>query len=208
MYKSTTSILPTSTSAVPQENTPRRVKIVKSKEQIQEQYLELIKGIGRFTGESYHIHLNLSITPKQTLCRPIPVHLKQTFQQEIEKMLTAEVIKPVHEATPLINSFILVESTDKSNGKPKLQICLDPTNLNKAIIHEPYCFWTPEDIAHKLTGATVITVLDCSKGYWHQLLDDESSYLITVYTKIGHFQFTRIPFGATVAGNVFQCKLD
>ena len=32
-----TSILPTSTSTVPQENTPRRVKIVKSKKQIQEQ---------------------------------------------------------------------------------------------------------------------------------------------------------------------------
>ena len=126
-----------------------------------------------------------SITPKQTPCRPIPVHLKQTFQREIEKMLAARVIKPVHEATPWINSFILVESTDKSTGKPKLQICLDPTNLNKVIIHEPYCFQTPEDIVHKLAGATVITVLDCSKGYWHQLLDDESSYLTTFNTEIG-----------------------
>ena len=134
------SVLPTSYSTVPQENTPRRVKIVKTKEQIQEQYPELFKGIGRFPGEPYHIHLNLSITPKQTPCRPIPVHLKQTFQQEIEKMLAAGVIKPVHEATPWINSFILVESTDKSNGKPKLHICLDLTNLNKVIICEPYCF--------------------------------------------------------------------
>ena len=75
----------TSTSTVPQENTPRRVKIVKSKEQIQEQYLELFKGIDRFPGEPYHIHLNPSITPRQTPCKPIPVHLKQTFRQEIEK---------------------------------------------------------------------------------------------------------------------------
>ena len=148
---------------------------MRSKEQIQEKYPELFKGIGQFPGEPYHIHTNPSITPKQTPCRPIPVHLKQTFRQEINKMLTAGVIKPVHEATPWINSFILVESTDKSTGKPKLQICLDPTNLNKAITHEPYCFRTPEDIAHKLAGATVITVLDCSKGYWHQPLDEESS---------------------------------
>ena len=138
--QSKTPIPQTSTSTVPQENTPRRVKIVKSKEQIQEQYPELFKGIGRFPGEPYHIHLNPSITPKQTPCRPIPVHLKQTFQQEIEKMLAARVIKPVHEATPWISSFVLVESTDKSNGTPKHQICLDPTNLNKAIICESYCF--------------------------------------------------------------------
>ena len=58
--------------------------------------------------------------PKQTPCRPIPVHLKQTFRQEIIKMLAARVIKPLHEATPWINSFVLVEPTDKSPGKPKL----------------------------------------------------------------------------------------
>ena len=138
--QNSTSILPTSTSTVPQENTPKRVKTVKSKEQIQQQYPELFKGIGRFPGEPYHIHTNLSITPKPTPCRPSPVHLKQTFQKEIEKMLAARVIRPVHEATPWINSFILVESTDRSTGKPKVQICLDLTNLNKAIIHEPYCF--------------------------------------------------------------------
>ena len=177
---------------------------MKSKEQIQEQYPELFKGIHQFSGESYHIHTDPSITPKQTPCKPIPVHLKQTFRQEIKKMLTTRVIEPVHEATPWINSFILVKSTDKSIGKPKLQICLDPTNLNKAIIHEPYCFQTPEDIAHKLAGVTVITVLDCSKGYWHQLLDEESSYLTTFNTKIDHFRFTVMPFRATVASDVFQ----
>ena len=100
--------------------TLQRESIVKSKEQIQEQYPELFKGIGQFPGEPYHIHTNPSITPKPTPCRPIPVHLKQTFQQEIEKKLATRIIKPVHEATPWINSFILVESTDKSTGKPKL----------------------------------------------------------------------------------------
>ena len=134
--------------------------------------------------------------------------LKQTFRQEIEKMVTIGVIKPVHEATPWINSFVLVESMDKSTGKPKLCVCLDPTNLNKTIIHEPYYFQTPEDIAHKVAGATVITVLDCSKGYWHQPLDDESSFLNTFNTKTGQIRFTVMPFGAIVAGDIFQRKLD
>ena len=48
-----------------------------------------------------------------------------------------------------INSFVLVERKDKL-GKLKLRICLDPTNLNKAIVCEPYHFKTPEDIAHLL----------------------------------------------------------
>ena len=78
-------------------------------------------------------------------------------------MLQAEVLKPVHEATSWINSFVLVESKHKS-GNMKLHICLDQTNLNKAIIREPYHFTTPEDIAHLLADACIMTVCNCKKG--------------------------------------------
>ena len=131
------------------EDTTKKIKIVKTKEQIKEQYPEVFEEIGRFPGEPYHYHTELPITPKQTPCRPIPVHLKETFRQEINKMLAVGVMKPVHEATPWNNSFMVVETKDKIIGKLKLHICLDPTNPNKAIICEPYCFCIPEDIAHK-----------------------------------------------------------
>ena len=58
-------------------------------------------------------------------------------------MIQAGVIVPVTEATPWINSYVIVESEDKK-GKQKLHICLDPTTLNKAVIREPYHTWTPE----------------------------------------------------------------
>ena len=122
-------------------------------------------------------------------------------------MLKAGVLKPVQEATLQINSFVLVEGTDKQ-GKPKLHICLDPTNLNKAIIRELYHFKTPEDISHLLANSTVMTILHCKKGYWHQELDKASSYLTTFNTEFGRYRYTVMPFGATVAGNVFQRNLD
>ena len=98
-------------------------------------------------------------SPKNTL-QAVPIHLTETFKQEIDKMLQAGVLKPVTEATPWINSFVLVESKDKT-GNHKLRICLDPTNLNKAIIRELYHFKTPEDIAHLIARACTLTVLDC-----------------------------------------------
>ena len=82
-------------------------------------------------------------------------------------MSQARVLKPVNQAAPWINSFVLVEGKDKQ-GSLKLRICLDSTNLNKAIVQEPYHFKTPEDIAHLLAEACVITICDCRKGYWHQ----------------------------------------
>ena len=75
-------------------------------------------------------------------------------------------------------------------------------------MREPYHFKTPEDIAHLLVDACIITVCDCKKGYWHQQLDEDSSFLTTLNAQLGRFRYTVMPFGVTVAGDVFQCKLD
>ena len=102
-------------------------KPISGKGQILHEYPDVLEGIGSFPGPSYHIQNDLSLTPKQTACHPIPVHLKEGFKQEIDKMLQAGVLKPVHEATPWINSFVLLERKDKL-GNLKLPICLNPTN--------------------------------------------------------------------------------
>ena len=122
-------------------------------------------------------------------------------------MLNAGILKPVEKATPWIDSFVLVEGKNL-DGSIKLRICLDPTNLNKAVICEPYCSKTPEDIAHLLANAKVIIVTGCSKGFWHEELGEDSSYLTTFNTEFGCFRFTRMLFWVYVAGDVFQQKLD
>ena len=122
-------------------------------------------------------------------------------------MLQAGVLQPVHEATPCINSFVLVEGSDMS-GNLKLCICLDPTYLNEAILRDPYHFRTPENISHLLADACIMTVCNCKKGCWHQKLDEASSFLTNFNTELGRYRYTAMPFGATVAGDVLQHKLD
>ena len=53
-----------------------------------------------------------------------------------------------------------------------------------------------------------MSVCDCKKGYWHQELDEASSFLTTVNTELGRFRCTVMPFGAVVMGDFFQHKLD
>ena len=102
-------------------------KLVTSKEQIPTSYQDIFGGICRFLGSSYCIQVDPNITLKQTLCRPVPVHLKEAFKKEVDKMLKAGIIKPAHEATPWINSFVLIKGKEKL-GNLKLCICLDPNN--------------------------------------------------------------------------------
>ena len=182
-------------------------KLITTYDQIKQHYLDVFEGISKFPGQPYHINIDPTVPPKQTPCRPVPIHLKSAFQKEINQMLHAGVLLPVNKATPWINSFVLMEKRT-NQGQVKLRICLNPTNLNKAIIREPCHFWTPDDIAHHLVDACILTVCNCKKGYWHQALDKPSSYLTTFNTEIGRYQFTVMPFGITVAGDVFQQNLD
>ena len=62
-------------------------KLVTSKDQILHEYPDVFEGIGSFPGPPYHIQIDPSVTPKQTPCHPIPIHLKEEFKQEVDKML-------------------------------------------------------------------------------------------------------------------------
>ena len=96
-------------------------KLMTSKEQIPANYSDVFNGIAHFPGSPYHIQVHTSVKPRQTFCQPIPVYLKEAFKKEIDKMLQVGVLKPVNQATPWINSFVLVEGKDKQ-GNLKLRI--------------------------------------------------------------------------------------
>ena len=137
-------------------------KLITSKEQILTYYPDVFEVIDKFPSPPYSIQLNPSVPPKQTPCCPVLVHLKESFKQEIDKMLKVGILKPLNEATLWINSFVLVEGKDKS-GSLKLHIYMDPTNLNKVILRKPYHFKTPEDIAHLIAESCITSVCDCKK---------------------------------------------
>ena len=114
-------------------------KLITSKEWILQAYPDVFDGIGYFPGPPYHIHVDQSVTPKQTPCQPMPGHIREPFKQEIDRMLQAGILKSVHQATPWINSFVLVEGKEKV-GKLKLRNCMEPTSLNKAKVDKPNHF--------------------------------------------------------------------
>ena len=165
---------------------PGMNKLVTSKEQILTSYTDIFEGIGGFPWSPYCIQVDPNIMPKQTPCRPVPIHLKEAFRKEVDKMLKAGITQPVHEATAWINRFMLIGGKDKL-GNLKLCICLDPTNMNKAVIRQPYHLKAPEDITHLIANSCVMMVCDCKKGYWHQELDEALSFLMAFNTELGRF---------------------
>lgn len=65
-----------------------------------------------------------------------------------------------------------------------------------------------EDVLPSLAKAKVFTKVDARNGYWHILLDEESSKLTRFDTPFGRYHWKQLPFGISVASEMFQKKLN
>ena len=75
-------------------------------------------------------------------------------------MVRQEIIAPVTEPTKWVSSMVVVQ---KKNGK--VRVCLDPRNLNQAIMRSHYPLPTIEEVATRLTNPKLFTVLDAKSGF-------------------------------------------
>ena len=101
-------------------------------------------------------------------------------------MVEQGIITPVTEPTEWVNSMTYPV---KPNGD--LRICLDPKDLNKAIIQEDYKPPTLDEITHKLSGAKVFSKVDAFKGFYAYRLNYMSSLKTTFNTTphCGRYQY-------------------
>ena len=109
---------------------------------------------------------------------------------------------PVDEPTPWVSQLVI---TCKKSGA--LCVCIDPRELNRALICEHYTLPILEDTLHELSTSKLFTKADLSQGYWHIPIDYESSLLTTFNTYLGRYRWKRLPFGICVSSEVFQKRL-
>ena len=88
--------------------------------------------------------------------------------------------------------------------KYKLRICIEPRDLNQALIQPHHALRTVDDILTVMSGAIVFSKLDAKSGFWHIKLDDNSSYYTTFNTHFGRYRFLKMPYGITSGSEVFQ----
>ena len=151
-----------------------------TKEQLIQKYPQVFsEGVGRLESE-YHIRLDSQIDPVQHAPRRVPVVLRERLRETLEELVQQDILALVTQPTEWISSMVVVPKKDG-----KLRICLDPKDLNRAIQREHYPLPTIEEIATRLHGARVFTVLDVRHGFWHVPLDEVSSLLTTFNTPFG-----------------------
>ena len=123
-----------------------------------------------------------SVPPDVHAQKRVPLSLRDDIKDELDDMVSRGIITKLKESEPTAWVSSLVYRR-KPNGK--LRICLDPTDLNKAISREYHVIPSLEEILPKPNGAKYFSIVDAKCGYRNVELDQESSYLTTFNSPFG-----------------------
>lgn len=111
------------------------------------EYKDVFEGIGLFPDEC-DILIDENATTVLNSPRRTKFALREKLQIERERMEKSEVITRVTEPNKSVNSLANTEKL----GSGKLRVCLNPRDLNQAILRPHYLMKTLEDIISNLTG--------------------------------------------------------
>lgn len=135
-----------------------------NKDTVLTQYKDVFEGIGQLEGEC-HIKTDPSVFPVVHPPRRVPLSMREGLKTELERMEGLEIITKVTEPTEWVSSLVV-----KKPESGKLRVCLDPKDLNRAILRPHYPSRTLEDILPDLSGAQYFSKLDAKSGYWLSLI--------------------------------------
>ena len=168
---------------------------------IVKEFMDVFEGIGKLPVQ-HDIKLAEGanyVNPVVCAAGRLPFRLEEKVYKKLEQMVSDKIITPVVEPTEWVSRMMVV-------GKPDgdVRICLDPSELNKAIQRQHFSVPTVEQLFGKIGRAKYFCSLDAASGFYQIPLTDEASNLCTMATPKGRFRYLRLPFGLKSAPEVFR----
>ena len=127
----------------------------------------------------------------------LPLVKRNAVQNEVHKLLQMGIIQ--HSTSPWSSPVVVVPKKDGTH-----RLCIDYRKLNAVTEKDSHPLPNIRDIFDQLEGSSYFSLLDLVSGY-HQVEMEPASREKTAFScHLGHFEYTRMPFGLCNAPSVFQ----
>ena len=134
-------------------------------------------------------------------CR-VPNKFKKKVQAKLTELESQNIIQKVDQPTEWVSRMSIASKKNSSD----IRLCIDPQQLNRALMRECHPLPIIDDILPELAKARIFSRFDLKNGYWHCLLDQESCLLTTFQTPVGRFRWLRLPFRLAISSEIFKKK--
>jgi hypothetical protein len=134
-----------------------------------------------------------------------PHALKPVVEEHIKEMLQNGVIEP--SISPWSSSIVLVKKKT-TNGSVKYRFCVDYRLLNAVTKPDAYPIPNITDTLDSLGTSKIFSVLDMASGYHQIEIMKEDREKTAFSCHMGHYQFTKLPFGVNNGPATYQRCMD
>ncbi len=171
--------------------------------EIVSQHPRVFEGIGRLKDHTVHFYVKNDVPPVAQPPRPVPFHLRERFDKEINNMEKAGIIEEHHGPAPWVSNIVL---SPKDDGG--IRVTIDLREANKAIEATNIPIPRVEAIKTRMSGCKVFSKLDLKQAF-HQLELDEESRSITVFHAGNRLmRYRRLTMGAKPASGELNKALS
>ena len=118
--------------------------------------------------------------------------------QEVDKMLKAQIIYPIHHSTWIAN----IVPIQKKNEE--IRIYVDFHNLNQASLKENFSLPNMDYLLQIVVGSEMMSMLDGFSGYNQVEVGEKDHHKTMLTSPWGMFAYRRMPFGLINASATFQ----
>ena len=161
------------------------------------------EGPGEMNTFEATLHLKNGARPRFCRARPVPFALKETIEQELDRLETSGIIEKVT-YSPWAAPVVPVPK-----GDGHIRLCGDyNVTINPKLEVDKYPLPKPEEIFATLAGGKIFSKIDMTHAYQQMRLTEDCRILVTINTHRGFYRYTRLPFGVASAPGLFQRVMD
>lgn len=144
--------------------------------------------------------------PVYTKSYRYPHAFKNDVEQQIRELLDQGIIR--HSTSPYSSPIWVVPKKLDASGKRKVRVVIDYRKVNDKTVSDKFPIPQIEEILDSLGKSTYFTTLDLKSGFHQIEMDPDHQFKTAFSTAMGHFQFTRMPFGLKNAPATFQRAMN
>lgn len=168
-----------------------------------EKYEVLFDGkLGMFKTSPVELDVKPGSPPVQLRPFPVPHSRRETFKNELQRLIKIGVLRKDTESPYASPSFIF----PKKNNT--VRFLSDFRKVNQILVRKPYPILKILDMMQTLQGFRYATTLDLNMGYYTLRLSLSAQKICTIITPWGKYAHKRLPMGVMCAPDIFQSKMS